>query len=83
MWKAPPDGGFSPAHGGENGPMPLLTRFLARRAGPIGVALTVYDIWRRIPPAQRRRLVEQTRKHGPRLASSLAERRRARRDRPR
>jgi len=45
---------------------------LARRIGPLGTALTLWDIWRRLPPRQRRFLVEQTRKHGPRLAKQAA-----------
>ena len=48
--------------------MPRLTRILGRRVGPWGVALTVWDVWRRIPPKQRKRLLQQARKHGPRLA---------------
>lgn len=49
--------------------MPRLSRLLTRRAGPIGIALTAVDIWRRIPPKQRKRILEATRKHGPRLAA--------------
>jgi hypothetical protein len=49
---------------------------LTRRAGPIGFALTAYDLWRRIPKHQRRQLVAATRKHGPRVASQLMQRRR-------
>jgi hypothetical protein len=49
---------------------------LTRRAGPIGFALTAYDLWRRIPKHQRRQLVAATRKHGPRVASHLMQRRR-------
>lgn len=46
-----------------------MARFRAfRRAGPIGVALTAWDIWRRIPPRHRKMLVKQARKHGPRIA---------------
>lgn len=41
---------------------------LTRRLGPIGAALTIWDIWRRLPPRQRRFIVKQARKHGPRLA---------------
>jgi hypothetical protein len=52
----------------------LPFRLLTRRAGPIGLALTAYDIWRRIPPAQRRQLLAATRKHGPRLAATAVER---------
>jgi hypothetical protein len=40
-----------------------------RRAGPLGLALTLYDAYRRLSPRQRRRLLEVTRKHGPRLAA--------------
>jgi hypothetical protein len=40
-----------------------------RRAGPLGLALTLYDVYRRLPPKQRRQLLEATRKHGPRLAA--------------
>src|SRR6516225_7584962 len=39
-----------------------------RRIGMIGLALSAWDIWMRIPPRQRRQLVEQARRHGPRLA---------------
>ncbi len=35
---------------------------------PLGLALAVYDVYRRLPPEQRRQLVDLTRKHGPRLA---------------
>jgi hypothetical protein len=45
--------------------MPGIGRLLTRRTGAVGLALTAWDIWRRIPPAQRRMLVRQARKHGP------------------
>jgi hypothetical protein len=38
------------------------------RVGPLGIALTMYDIWRRLPPSQRKWALRQARKHGPRLA---------------
>jgi hypothetical protein len=50
-----------------------------RRMGPVGVVLTAIDIWRRIPPKHRRRIVAQARKHGPRLAKAAANRQRRRR----
>jgi hypothetical protein len=59
--------------------MPRLTRLFTRKMGPIGLALTAYDIWRRIPPKHRRRLIAEARRHGPRLAKAAAERRRRRR----
>jgi hypothetical protein len=52
----------------------LPFRLLTRRAGPIGLALTAYDIWRRIPPAQRRQILAATRRHGPRLAATAVQR---------
>lgn len=56
--------------------MPRLVRLLGRRAGPFGVALTLWDVWRRLPPAQRKRLLDAARKHGPRVASRAYELRR-------
>jgi hypothetical protein len=63
---------------------------LTGRAGPVGLALTAWDIWRRIPVAQRRQLMRQARrygptvlrelrKHGPTVARQIAEQRRNRR----
>ena len=54
-------------------------RLLTRRAGPLGLALTAYDVWRRIPPKQRKQILDATRKHGPRLAAQVINRRRTRR----
>jgi hypothetical protein len=59
--------------------MPLLRRFVTRRMGPVGLVLTAFDIWRRIPPKHRRRIVAEARKHGPRLAKSAAAKRQRRR----
>jgi hypothetical protein len=47
--------------------------------GPIGITLTAIDVWRRIPPKQRRRIIAEARKHGPRLAKAAAQRQRRRR----
>jgi hypothetical protein len=44
------------------------------KAGPVGIALTAYDIWRRLPPKQRKQILASARKHGPRLASAAVER---------
>ncbi|MGH2996102.1 MAG: hypothetical protein ACRDN6_06825 [Gaiellaceae bacterium] len=62
--------------------MPTPFRLLTRRAGPIGLALTAYDLWRRLPPKQRKQLLDSARKHGPRLASEAMKRRQARRNMP-
>jgi len=44
---------------------------LTRRAGPIGIALTAWDIWRRLPPRQRKQVLDIARKHGPRMAARV------------
>ena len=45
--------------------MPRLGKL---RPGPVGLAITLYDVWRRLPPKQR--------KHGPKAAAKLLELRR-------
>jgi hypothetical protein len=59
-----------------------------RRMGPVGIALTAFDVWRRIPPRHRRRIIAEARRHGPRIAKAAvagaaARRRRRRPRRPR
>jgi hypothetical protein len=44
---------------------------LTRRLGPVGVALTAWDIWRRLPPKQRKQILNVARKHGPKVASRV------------
>ena len=56
-----------PANFGNNGAMARL-----RKPGAIGLALTAYDIWRRLPPSQRRMLLSAGRTHGPRIAKAAA-----------
>jgi hypothetical protein len=41
-----------------------------RRPGPIGFALTAIEVWRRLPPDQRRQLMDATRKQAPRAAAA-------------
>ena len=53
-----------------------MLRLLTRRTGAIGLALTAWDIWRRIPPKQRRLIMRQARKHGPVVARRAMEYRR-------
>ncbi len=55
-------------------PMPRLTRAFSRKLGPVGLALTAWDIWRRLPPEYRRQVMAATRKHGPRVAAAAAKR---------
>ena len=53
-------------------------RLITRRIGPVGVALTLWDVWRRLPPRQRRWMMQQARTHGPRLAKQAVAAQRAR-----
>ena len=51
----------------------LRARYLMmRRLGPVGVALTAWDIWRRIPKRHRKRIVREARKHAPTVARAVA-----------
>ena len=59
-----------------------MPRLVTRRLGPFGVALTLWDVWRRLPPKQRRWVVRQARAHGPRMVKQAMDAQRARR-RPR
>ena len=56
---------------------------LTRRAGPIGLALTAWDLWRRLPPRQRKQLLNLARKHGPKVAARVLRARAEYRDRRR
>jgi hypothetical protein len=42
-----------------------------RRTSALGVALTAYDVWRKIPPQHRRTIVANARKHAPRVAKAV------------
>jgi hypothetical protein len=46
--------------------MPRLSRVFRRE--PVAVALTMYDIWRRLPKRQRKAMLQLAKKHGPALA---------------
>ncbi len=52
--------------------MPRARYLLARRLGPVGVVLTAWDIWRRIPKKHRRRIAREARKHAPTVARNVA-----------
>jgi hypothetical protein len=51
------------------------------RPGPVGVAITLFDLWRRLPPKQRKLAIQLARKHGPKAAKKLMQVQRARRGR--
>jgi len=52
----------------EDKPVPRLPG-LGRRAGPVGLALTAWDIWRRLPPKQRKQALDLARTYGPKVAA--------------
>ena len=39
------------------------------RPGAVGIAFAVYDVWRRLPPRQRKQALKLARTHGPRIAA--------------
>jgi hypothetical protein len=38
--------------------------------GTIGMALAAYKLWRRLPPAQKRLVLDQARVHGPKAGAA-------------
>ena len=58
--------------------MPRLGRI---RPGPIGIAITLFDVWRHLPPKQRKQVLSLALVHGPRAAAKLIEAQRKRRGR--
>jgi hypothetical protein len=51
----------------------LRARYLAsRRIGAFGIALTAWDIWRRLPKSQRKMIIRQARLHAPTVARGVA-----------
>jgi hypothetical protein len=40
-----------------------------KAGGPVGLALTAVDVWRRLSPRQRRLIVKQARRYGPIVAA--------------
>ena len=51
------------------------------RPGPVGVAITLFDVWRRLSPKQRKLALQLARTHGPKAAKKLMQFQRARRGR--
>lgn len=56
----------------------MLKTLLTKPTSTVGLAYTAYRLWRRIPKRHRRRIIQETRKHVPRIARSVAQRRRTR-----
>jgi hypothetical protein len=58
-------------------------RLVTRRGGPVGLVLTAWDLWRRLPPKQRKQVLDLARKHGPRVAARVLQARASYRNRVR
>jgi hypothetical protein len=59
-----------------------VRRRLTGKIGPIGIALTAWDVWRRLPPRQRKQILALARKHGPQVAARVLNARKNVRRRP-
>jgi len=53
-----------------------VARLSRLRPGPVGIALAMYDVWRRLPPSQRQQMIRLARKHGPAAAAKVLQMRR-------
>jgi hypothetical protein len=42
-----------------------------RPTSPVGLAFGAFQLWRRLPPAQRRMVLNTARIHGPKVAAAL------------
>src|SRR3954469_20885672 len=59
--------------------MAKRNRGVRRRARVWGMSVALWEVWRRIPPKHRKRLLQQARTHGPRLARQAVSSRKNRR----
>ena len=50
----------------------MAAGFRKLRPTPWALTIAAWDIWRRLPPAQRKQLLNLATKHGPKLASRAA-----------
>jgi hypothetical protein len=56
-----------------------MARLRKLRPGPIAVTVALFDIWKRLTPAQRRQITAMVRRHGPTVMAKATELRRKRR----
>jgi len=47
-----------------------MARFGKLRPGPVGAAIALFDVWRRLTPQQRQQLVRLAKQHGPTVAKT-------------
>jgi hypothetical protein len=60
--------------------MPRARYLLTRRLGWWGIVLTAWDLWRRIPKKERKRMMAELRRHAPTVARGLTREARRLRD---
>ena len=51
--------------------MPRMSKLALTRVPPVWLALTAWQMWRRLPPPVRRRIRREARKHGPQAARAV------------
>jgi hypothetical protein len=61
-------------------PVPRARYLMARRLGWWGIALTAWDLWRRIPKRHRKRILRELRVRAPIMARGLTREARRMRD---
>jgi hypothetical protein len=60
--------------------MPRARYLVTRRLGWWGIVLTAWDLWRRIPKKERKRMMAELRRHAPTVARGLTREARRLRD---
>jgi hypothetical protein len=60
--------------------VPRARLLFAKRMGWWGIALTAWDLWRRIPKRHRKRMLAELRRHAPTVARSVTRNARRMRD---
>jgi len=53
-----------------------MARLSKVRPGPVAVMVTLMELWKRLPPQQRKQLLTLARKHGPTVMAKARARRR-------
>jgi hypothetical protein len=56
-----------------------MARLGKLRPAPWAMAMVLWDVWKRLTPAQRRQLMSMVRRHGPTVVAKATELRRRRR----
>ena len=56
-----------------------MARKLKLRPGALGLAVGVWNVWRRLTPKQRKQVIGLVKEHGPKVAKQVAAARRKRR----